>query len=250
MMGNMPAKQAKIHKDELESLPADSKKRDIDLLFGSVVRGDVLWSLLQYPEESFTQGDIVKITGRDPKDVRRVLDALEQLGLIHVRTISCGGISSLSQAHLLVDEKIADEMRTRGIKRYGLNNDHPWVPALKVILENSSMGAIPVLREELRRIRLRRPEVAFVFGSFAVGDQTSKSDIDLIVIGYHDREALADMIDGLERRIGRSIDYFEYTPEEWIKALRDNNGFATSIMTKPKLFLIGDNEGLERLSKT
>ena len=148
---------------------------------------------------------------------------------------------------------LGKEMRTTGgTRRYRLNKDHPWVLGLRIILENSSLGAIYLLQKALESfpVERRKPHVAFVFGSFAVGEQTPKSDIDLIVIGHHDRATLAEIIDGLEQRIGRNIDYIEYTSEEWAKALERDADFANSIIAKPKIFLIGDNERLERIGET
>jgi predicted nucleotidyltransferase len=130
---------------------------------------------------------------------------------------------------------------------YGLNEEHPWIPGLKIIFENSSIGIIPLLREAL--VSIQGIEVAYVFGSFAIGEQNVRSDIDLVVIGRHDREALDDRMDIFEKRTDRILDPFEYTPEEWIKYLRDYPSFAETMMPKRKLFLIGDDERLERLTK-
>jgi len=129
-----------------------------------------------------------------------------------------------------------------------LNDEHPWLPGLMIIFENSSIGVIPLLREALMSIQ--GIEVAYVFGSFAIGEQNVRSDVDLVVIGRYDREALNDRMDIFEKRTDRILDPFEYTPEEWIKYLQDYPSFADTMMPKRKLFLIGDNEGLERLSKT
>jgi len=156
---------------------------------------------------------------------------------------------SREEMYRLRDEKwLESEMRRSGRMYYNLNEDHPWVPGLKVIFENSSIGIIPLLREGLAPIE--GIEIAFVFGSCATGAQTPESDIDLLTIGNQNPETVADFIDGLEGRIGRKIDYFEYAPEDWVEALRDHNYFARSVMAKPRIFLIGNNEKLERISKT
>ena len=247
VMGNIPKHAGKMPDEAIDRPASNSRKRDVDLLFGSGVRAEVLWVLLMYPEDGLTQGDFSKITGRDPKDVRRALDALGQLGLLWF-TETGGGVTSLGQATKLA----VNETLTR---RYRLNRDHPWVPALKIIFENSSIGAVPVLREEFRTMQLNnkvtlKPYIVFIFGSTSSGEQDAKSDIDLIVIDSYDKQGLADVINDLEKRIGREIHYVEYTSEEWTQALRDSDYFATSILTKPKIFLVGDNKELEQISKT
>jgi predicted nucleotidyltransferase len=229
--------------------PVNTQKNDLASLFGSNTRVLVIWTLLNNPDDGLTQADIARATNADPKDIQRALDILKQLNLACSLT-TFGVITSLHEAANLKLEEI--ERTSVGTRRYRLNKDHPWVPGLKIILENSHLGSVNVLRQELIAFPVKKvqPDMAFVFGSFAVGGQTQESDIDLIVIGYHDRPALAELIDKVERKIGRNIDYFEYTQEEWVKALRENDFFANSIMKKPKVFLIGHNERLEDINRT
>jgi len=243
---------------ERGSVSSAPRKSELASLFGSETRAVVLWVLLNHPDDGLTQADFARVSNRDPKDVQRALDILAQLGLARWLT-SYGGIISpyTSEGRFDPEEAVRQEIEERirttgGIRRYRLNKDHPWVPGLRIILESSSLGAIHLLQEELRvfPVEKRKPYVAFVFGSFAVGEQTPESDIDVIVIGNHDRATLAGIVDRLEQRIARSINYVEYTREEWARALEEDVGFARSIVAKPKVFLIGDNERLERISKT
>jgi predicted nucleotidyltransferase len=265
-MGNMPAEKGNkppnkvdLPESHSDSARPVSRKSDLASLFGSETRAVVLWTLLNHPDRGLTQAEFAHVTGRDPKDVQRALDILVQLDLA-ICMRSLGGepchISPYVDGRLdpveAVKQSVEQRIRTYGFsRRYWLNKDHPWIPGLKIILENSSLGAIHLLQEELRAFPVGKPEpdVAFVYGSFAVGEQTPQSDIDLIVIGCHDRETLADIIDGLEQRIAHSVNYVEYTCEEWAMALKEDIDFARSIMTKPKVFLIGDNEKLGHISE-
>lgn len=247
--GNKPINKVNLPGNQTDSGPVSSQKNDLASLFGSNTRVLVIWTLLNNPDDGFTQAEIARATGSDPKDVQRALDILKQLNLARGLT-AFGCISSLHEAANLNLEEI--ERTSVGTKRYRLNKDHPWVPGLKIILENSHLGGIHILKQELIKFPVEKlkPDAAFVFGSFAVGEQTPESDIDLIVIGCHDRAALAEIIDKVEGRIRRDINYIEYTPVEWAKALRENDFFLKSIMEKLKVFLIGNDERLEQISRT
>jgi predicted nucleotidyltransferase len=248
-MGNMSIRKVNIPQES--DIPQGSGKvsnlkNDLGSLFGSITRALVIWTLLNQPDDGLTQADFAHLTNSDPKDVRRALDILEQLNLAWVLT-SYGGVTSIEGAKNLDLERVMHT--TRGTRRYRLNKEHPWVPGLKIILESSYLGGISLLRKGLSAFPVDKikPDAAFVFGSFANGSQTPESDIDLIVIGYHDRPTLAELIDKLEQQTGRKIDYFEYTSDEWAKALQDGDYFVNSVMKKPKVFLVGDNERLEQI---
>lgn len=258
--GNKSSNKGDLPASKSGSARPPSRKNDLASLFGSETRAIVIWVLLNHPDEGLTQAEFARLTNRDAKDVQRAIDILVQLNL--VRWIpSLGGEPCAISTHTsdgrfdpeeAVEQDIEDSIRTRGYsRRYRLNKNHPWIPGLRIILENSSLGAIHLLQERLRAFPAEKlkPDVAFVFGSFALGEQTPESDVDLIIIGYHDRETLAEIIDSLEERIGRSINYIEYTCEEWAAALKEDIAFAASIVTKPRIFLIGDNARLEQISK-
>ena len=246
---NTPLKKVNRPKPQSNTGQSASEKSDLAYLFGSETRAIVLWALLNHPDEGLTQTNIARVTNKDPKEVRRALDNLEQLGLAFYTT-TYGGITSIYAAGGLDLDQVA--RTSAGTRRYRLDKNHPWVTSLRIILENSSLGSIHLLKNEMNAFSVEKvkPHVAFVFGSFAIGEQTSVSDIDLVIIGYHDRAALAEIVNEIELRISRTINYIEYTSSEWANALIEDSDFAASIMAKPKICLIGDNEKLERISKT
>ncbi len=238
-------------------LPSVSTKSDLASLFGSDTRARVIWAFLERPDLGLTPAEIAHYIVKDPKAVQRALDMLEQIELVFKFTSFGGTISPYVRGKSDPDEAVTIDIERQlriggGPKRYRLNQFHPWVPGLRIILENSYLGSIQLIKNALLEFPIdkRKPYISFVFGSFATGEQTPESDIDLIVIGSQDKSTLADIFDQLEQRIGRQINYIEYTREEWKGALEEDIDFARSIMAKPKVFLIGDNERLERISKT
>jgi len=206
---------------------------------GSKARVDVLWIFLQTmgataPPYYYSQADLVRLTGHRLQSVQNVLEALcsPEIGIIGY---------AQSEAWWDGDRKNS----YKGRKMYYLNRKHPWVPALRMLLENAT-GAISILRDELNK--LDGIEVAFVFGSFATSEQTPESDIDLMVIGSQTLKSMAVPISKIEKRIKRKIDFFTITPEKWREHANARNHFVYSTLTKPKLFIKGDNERLERIT--
>lgn len=200
-------------------------KRPIDSLFGSGARVDVLWCMLNNPKVGLLLSEIVSLSGRDIKDVSRALKTLTspEIGMI----------------------KATRRNAQTGITRYYLNHDHPWVPPLRLILEHS-IGSLEVLKDEISK--WDGIEVAFVYGSFATSKQVSTSDIDIIIIGSLTSRSISRQIKKLESGINREIDFRIINPVEWKKQIDKGNHFIKSLLEKPKVFLVGNNERLEEIT--
>jgi len=86
---------------------------------------------------------------------------------------------------------------------------------------------------------LKNIEAAFIFGSFAKGDQDRLSDIDLMIIGRPDEDKLIAVISRLETEIGREINYHIFSRDDLTEKIKEKNSFVKSVIRNPKLFLIG-----------
>lgn len=219
-------------------------RRGIDLLFGSAVRVDVLWVFLRYPDKGFMAADLARLTGWDLKAIRRALSLMsDNLGLTEsFHALSGVGALGSDGTFSLPDPK---EIKSQGRRFYHLNEHHPWVPALRMLLE-SAIGALHVLREGLKK--LEGIDVAFVFGSFATGEQRPGSDVDLVVIGQQTLMSIAKPISEVENKIGRSIGVITMQPQEWRQRWEEKNHFVQSLIYDPKVFLIEDDERLEQIT--
>jgi len=213
-------KDGKIPDTQPSESPDNHARRPVDLLFGSGVRVDVLWCLMNF-DLGLDQNEIVHTTGRSIKDVQRALKILSGLGLI--------------------TKSLTPQNRTR----YYLAVDNPWLIPLRTLLE-CAIGGLDILKDNLREIP--GISVAFVFGSFATSDQTPTSDIDLMVIGEFDEDGLLKIISGLEKKIGREIQLINNTPSEWYNAVQERKHFITSLMESPKIFLKGSKDDLDRIA--
>jgi predicted nucleotidyltransferase len=84
-------------------------------------------------------------------------------------------------------------------------------------------------------------ELAFVYGSVAKGNDTAKSDIDLMVIS--EKVAYADLFAALEpatSRLQRTVNPTLYSRMEIDKRIREGNAFVKRVLVQPKLWVIGD----------
>jgi predicted nucleotidyltransferase len=104
--------------------------------------------------------------------------------------------------------------------------------------------SIVALREALAPCA-ERIKAAFVYGSVAKGDETARSDVDLMVIG--EDVTYSDFFDGLlkaEKLLHRSVHAFFVSPDEWKHKLTQGSAFFTKINAQPKIFVMGSPEDL------
>ena len=126
------------------------------------------------------------------------------------------------------------------IKFYALNTAHPLYSELKQILSKTE-GVEGSLRELVGRFPAI--ETAFIYGSYARGEEKSTSDIDLLMVGSTDRRSLTSQIRKLEDHLGREINFNLYAPEDFYKKLRQKGGFLAEVVKGKKIMLKGSLNG-------
>lgn len=188
-------------------------------LFGRT-RRRILGLLLGRPDGEFYVREIVRETGSALGAVQRELRALELAAILR--------------------------RRRRGNQvLYRANRSCPIFPELRSIAVKT-FGLVDVLRVALLPLR-ERIRVAFVFGSLASGSGASDSDVDLFILG---EVSLAETVDRLaesQRELRREINPVVQSPEEFERRAMAANHFLTTILRRPKLFVIGDHDELDRL---
>ncbi|MFQ6032593.1 MAG: nucleotidyltransferase domain-containing protein, partial [Candidatus Zixiibacteriota bacterium] len=88
-----------------------------------------------------------------------------------------------------------------------------------------------------------------IYGSIATGEETAKSDIDLLVIGKISFDQLSRAIGKAEKELKREINPTLYPVREFKEKLRQKNHFLRSVLKSKMLFLIGSQDDLARLAK-
>ena len=81
-----------------------------------------------------------------------------------------------------------------------------------------------------------------IYGSFAKGTETSRSDVDLLIISEMGEEDLLNIITSLEKETNREINYILWNEKTFIKKAKDNHLLKT-INSDKIIMLIGkENE--------
>ena len=122
---------------------------------------------------------------------------------------------------------------------YYLNKSYPLFKELKSIIFKTS-GAPKMLHNILEKFK--GISQAFIYGSFAKGEEREDSDIDLLIIGKVDEDKLIEEIGKLERKLQREINYAIYGKEDFNKKKKEGNPFILDILKEKKIFLIGDEK--------
>ena len=190
-------------------------------LFSSKVRVELLGAFFLHPDKAFYIREVERITGEDHQNVSRELKNLEGIGLLISHRQGNLRYFQLNRQFVLYNELRSMYLKTRGVAA--------------------------VLKETLMKID--NIEISFIYGSFAAGAESEKSDIDLMVIGKIPLEDLLQRIREPEKILGREIQVSLYDPSEIITRLSQNDPFITEVLKNPKIVLTGNEDGLRKLTE-
>jgi predicted nucleotidyltransferase len=185
-------------------------------------RRRVLALLLLRPEEALHGREISRRTGLPAGTLTRELKRLAEVGL-------------------LTQEKQGNQVL------YRANRASPIYTELAGILRKTS-GVADVIAEALSPLS-SKIEVAFIFGSVARGAETAGSDIDVLIIGAVDFGATVDALHPAQQQLARDVNPKVFSEREWKSKLKEKNSFVLDILSKPKIFLMGDEHELAELGR-
>lgn len=189
-----------------------------DALFSGTQQRVLAW-LFGQPERSFYANELIGLAAAGSGAVQRELARLAQSGLVTVRAVG-------NQKH------------------YQANPESPIYAELCGIVQKT-VGLAEPLREALAPLAARI-RAAFVYGSVAKREDTTSSDIDVMLISddlpYSDLYA---QLEAVSHRLGRTVNPTIYTPQELAKRIKRNEAFTTRVLAQPKVWLIGGEDDLD-----
>jgi predicted nucleotidyltransferase len=145
-------------------------------------------------------------------------------------------IGKLISARVLIAREVGN------IKLFSLNKENPVYEELRAIILKTD-GAIGLVKDVVSKIKGVR--AAFVYGSFAKGDERGDSDIDILLIGNAvDEDRLAVVIREAEKKLFREINYTIYMEEEYKKENNKKNSFIAEVVRGKKIFIKGNENDL------
>jgi predicted nucleotidyltransferase len=193
----------------------------LEELFSSQARVAILKLLLLNAGRRFYLREVASLTQQPVRAVQRELPRLERIGMV---------------SHEVDGNR----------KYYGVNRDCPIFPELKSIFLKT-VGVGDALREHLGRSE-GKIEVAFIYGSYARGEESITSDIDLFVVGTINARELAGVLAAARSELAREINPLVMTPQEFAAKVTAENHFVLSLLEEAKTFLVGNAEDLEALA--
>ena len=193
----------------------------LEELFGSRARVIILKTFLLDLERDFYQREISTITNLPIRAVQREVERLEKIGLV--------------------------EKQIRGNRKYyRCRRDFPIFEELKsIILKTVALGN--VLKDYLQK-KKEKIELAFIYGSFAKGEENISSDIDLLLVGNITSKEASMLLSPAKNSLRREINFIVYDEKEFLK--KKESHFLKQVLKEPKIFLVGNEGDIKRILKS
>ena len=128
---------------------------------------------------------------------------------------------------------------------YQVNRSAPIYPELRGLLMKTA-GAADVLRAGLTGLA-DKIEIALIYGSVARGAETADSDVDILIIGQAGLGELVSALKPAQDQLHREVNPVIFTATEIRERLALKDRFLTTILEHEKVFLIGDQQAIERM---
>jgi len=187
---------------------------DIFNITKSKTRKAILQLYFSNPKKKYYLRELEKILHFPVQNIRRELISLEKNGIFK-------------------REKSGNQVY------YFLNMESPIYSDIRNIV-SKTIGIENQLRDALSGIGGIKK--AFIFGSFANGTQDALSDIDIMVVGDINEDALIEKISKLESKFEREINYHIYSEKEFEERKKEKDSFISKILLRPIILLIGKYE--------
>ena len=197
-----------------------SNKNLSSILFGKA-RLAVFSLLYGHSDDSFYLRQIVRTTGVGLGPVQRELKQLTDVGIVRRST----------QGHQVY---------------FQANPESPIFKELKSLITKTT-GIAETLQRALAP-NANEISIALVYGSVARGEENHRSDVDLLVIGNVPFSEVAKALSDAPETLGREINPTVYPVKEFRSNIAEDHYFIRDILSGPKIFVIGDEDKLKRLT--
>lgn len=173
------------------------------------------------PDREFYVQEIGRILGKKPGVFQRTLYNLERSGIV------------------------VSQYRANA-RYFRANHGHPLFEEIKSIIAKT-VGVIVSLKEVLGKAG--SIDYAFIYGSFAKGDETFLSDIDLVIVGSPEESIILQQLSELEQTLKREINYRLYSSIDIARDIQRAEPFLLNILADRKIFLLGEEHELRKMAE-
>ena len=199
-----------------------TKTKDLAAVLFPGTKRKILALFFLNPDQEYYFSEVVRLTGTRQGVIQREL-------------------KSLADAEILNTEKRGRQ------KFYSVNRRHPIFPDLRNVIFKT-FGVIDKVREALEPLG-EKIDVAFVYGSFARGQEVSGSDLDLFLVGKIQLDELVSALSTVENAIGREINPTLFSATDFKKKWSQRNHFLKSVAKSEREYVIGSEDEFRRLAK-
>jgi predicted nucleotidyltransferase len=193
----------------------------IDRLFGSKTRVSLLSKLMMNPDKSFYIREL-------SKDLKMPYSMLYK------------------EEKNLVFLGILNEEKKGKVTLVSVNKKLPYFSELRGLLAKTT-GISDLIRTSL--LGLKEICYALIYGSFASGEESESSDVDLLIIGDVDEEKVLKAISQIESKVGREINYILWSEKEFANRIESRHHLLIDIVGKPVIMLTGEEDEFRRTVK-
>lgn len=187
-------------------------------LFTSRVRMKVLNVFIANHESMYYVRQVTRLVGEEVNAVRRELERLREISLLGT-------------------EKRGNRLY------YRVRTDFPfYYDLLRIVGKTTGFGQ--VVGENINA--LGKVKFAMLSAEFITGRQSGLNDIDFLIVGRVQLDALQNMVRNHEGQIGREINYTVMTEEEFDFRKRRGDAFIRDVLRQPQVVLVGDEVELNR----
>lgn len=189
-------------------------------LFGGETRLRALAALFQAPERSFGLRELAVLSDVDSGNLSRWLKRWSEVGLVS---------------------------RTLGpVPRFQASAD----PALRPLAKLFSQSGELVRDLQAAIDKLEGVTAAAIFGSFARGEETAGSDIDVLLIGELSELMANARLRPLARQYDRPFNASVFSTAAFQRLLDERDGFALELVSKPHIQLKGSLDEFAKIAQT
>ncbi len=146
-------------------------------------------------------------------------------------------LANLVNAGIIICEKVGNQTRYQADPSCNVFEELQGL-----LIKTTGIGES--IRQSIQGLK-KSISIAFIFGSYASSSVQTGSDVDLMVIGQISFQEIVSSIHNLQRKFGREINPTVYSPES-LRG-RADSGFIRGVMAGKKIFLIGNEDELDKM---
>lgn len=184
----------------------------------SATEARLLALLSSMPGQEAHTRDLMRRIGGSPRPVQLALEKLERQGLIESR-------------------------RVGNLRLWRMDPSHPLYRSLRELYART-VGVAARIAEAFRE--RRGVEIAFIFGSYARGDDDVRSDVDVFVLGDPEWRTLDELSRKLFDELRREVNFVTYQESDLRRAVEARSHFIETLRQSEKIWIVGDQDEFER----